>query len=163
MTVWGDRPGEHRALLNPAFLGVLAHDVAAGCFEERGSGLPFALSFLAVPIALHAPTRDRLPRSVATSVPAFLGDHPESRVQLPPVAVQLAPFVREGLRFAVRFDAVTFGPGGRLVPGRLRRRSPRGMATGDVVACRKGARFTGRWFARAGDPVTLLGWWGLRV
>jgi hypothetical protein len=162
VTAWAERPAEERSLLNPAFLALLLRDAAAGHLEEHGDGLPFVLAFLGLPLVLHARTRDILPTSVATSVPAFLVQHPETRVQVPPVAVQLAPSVREAIRFAVRHNALRLGSRGALTP-EAARRAPRGMNTEDVRACRDRARFVGRWFGRAGDPVTVLTSWGLKL
>lgn len=161
MTTWAARPWEERSLLNPAFVGLLVHGISKGYIDEHGEGLPFLLAFLSVPIVLHAPTRESLPRSVATSVPAFHTDHPDARVNLGPVAVQFAPSVREAIRYAARHRVIDFGPRATLVAGKLGQ-APRNFKTDDVVECRERARFVGRWFGRAGDPVTVLTSWGLK-
>jgi hypothetical protein len=122
-------------------------------------GLPFLLAFLAVPVALHKTTV--LPRSVATSLPAWLNENPRARVDVPPVAVELTSTIREAIRFGTRHRALRIGTGAVLLAEELRR-APQGMRTDDLVECRDRARFTGRWFARAADYVTVLSAWGLK-
>jgi hypothetical protein len=160
LRTWGDRPIEQRTLLNPAFLALLLNETASDHQNECGDGLPFLLAFLAIPVVLHAPTRERLPRDVRTSIPAWLSQVPEARVQIPPLACQLVPGVKEAIRFGSRHGALKFREHGSLVAADLGR-SPRGMSTEDVSACRSRSRFIGRWFARAGDPTTILALWGL--
>jgi hypothetical protein len=141
---------------------VVVHDIAGAHEKTADRALPYMLAFLGVPLVLHAPTRLQLPRTVATSIPAHLAAHPEARVHLPPAAVDLVPFVREGIRVAVRHGAIAFNAEGALSALKLGR-APRGMNTDDVVACRDKARFVGRWFAKNGDPSTILTTWGLRL
>lgn len=157
---WAARPVEQRALLNPAFLAVVLRDLSAGYLEEHDRGLPFLLPFLGLPVVLHGPTREILPTSVATSVPAFLTENPEVRVYLPPLAAQLASSVREAIRFAARSGAIHMRSGGELMPAHLKRLRP-GVKTEDFADCRDRGRFVGRWFGRAGDPVTLMAAWGV--
>ncbi len=161
MIGWAERPVEVRALLNPAFLGMLVNDAARGYESEVRSGLPYILAFVAVPAVLHEPTRAAFPRGVNTSVAAFHRTSPEARVRLAPVAAQLSPFLREAIRFSTSAKVLSFGPGGALVAAKLNR-APRGMNTLEVSVLRDKAFFAGRWFARNGDPATILLSWGLR-
>lgn len=66
MKPWDLRPIEQRTLLNPAFLAVLIAETARGHLDEGAEPLPFALTFLAVPLVVHEPTREALP-TIATS------------------------------------------------------------------------------------------------
>ena len=116
MIEWSSRPPEYRALLNPAFVATIAHDVVAGYELESDRGLPFLLTFLGVPLVLHAPTRDGLPRVVTTSIPAHLLARPDLRVHLPPVAAELVDVVREGVRFGAATAPFDFSPTGDSAP-----------------------------------------------
>lgn len=162
VTVWDDRSHELRALLNPAFLAVLAWHTAAGHERERHRPLPYALTFLALPLVLHGPTRDQLPRGVATRLTAWMNDFPAARLSVAPLAKSLVPSVQEGIRTGLRHDALELSADGIRASSMLRN-SPRGLTGTDVPECRKRAEFVGRWFARAGDPVTVLAAWGLSV
>ena len=161
MKRWDLRPIEQRTLLNPAFLAVLVVEVARGHAEERTTPLPFALAFLAVPLVVHEPTRETLP-TIATSMYAWLQQRPQARVHIPPLAVEFAPPTREAIRFGARHGVLSFAARGALAAEPLAKAS-RGAQTTDLVSCREGARFIGRWLARAGDPGTVLSAWGLSV
>ena len=158
---WTQRPIEHRTLLNPAFLAVIVTEAAFGYEGESSRPLPFALAFLTVPIVLHEPTREALP-TIATSLFAWLDRRPQARVDIPPLARQFVPLVREAIRFGLARGALEFGAGGALSAVALAK-SGRKMQTLEVRRCRDRARFTGRWLARADDPGTVLASWGLSI
>lgn len=161
VTIWAERPVEQRTMLNPAFLAVLVHETARGHAEEGAGPLSFALPFLALPMVLHAPTRESLP-TIATSMVAWLQDHPPARVAIAPLAIQLVDPTREAIRLGVRCNALTFDERGNLKATGLRQ-AGRGSATVDMRRCRDRAHFVGRWFARTGDTGTTLSAWGLQV
>jgi hypothetical protein len=158
---WSHRPLEEVGLLNPAFIAVLVNEAAAGHQDEGGAVLPFPLAFLVVRIVVHEPTRAAVPHTVRTAVDTWLQRQPKARVTIPPLAVELVPWVREGIRFGMRRGALRV-EGGGVAAAPLRRRPP-GSSTPDLDVCRDRARHVGRWFARAGDPQTTLALWGLTV
>lgn len=52
--LWRRQPQEQVRLLNPAFLGALIYSASKGYEEESdGSGLPYALAFVALPAVLQ--------------------------------------------------------------------------------------------------------------
>jgi Family of unknown function (DUF6521) len=164
VTPWKDRPREFAHLLNPAFLGLLVVRASAGYTMESTFGLPFPLVFLALPIVLHRSTRDRLPRTIATKLTVWLEDLPEVRVGFPERVRALAPYAREGVRFALARDAVRLTGDARLtVPdGAPARRELRGEATDEVNECLARANFVGRWLTGAGSMSTTFAIWGIR-
>jgi hypothetical protein len=158
---WSDRSPEETGLLNPAFLAVLVNEAATGHADETGEPLPFPLAFLAVPVVVHEPTRATLPYTVRTSVDTWLQRNPVARVTIPPFAAELVPWIREGIRFGIRRGALRVERGA-ITCAPLGRRPP-GSSTPDLDQCRSRAEHVGRWFARAADPQTTLGLWGLTV
>ena len=156
------RPLEEAALFNPAFLALVAHDVAAG-YEERSGGrlLPVALEYLALPLTLHGPTRRSLPRAVSTQMIEWIQTHPEARIGLATRARALRPLVSDGLRLAIG-HAVLRSEGSCVRAGTVARR-PRGLRlTDEVEECRAKAGLVGRWFANEPDMLTIMALWGLR-
>lgn len=79
-TPWSERPPEQARLLNPAFLGTTVWSCAKGYASIDKHGLPYALSFMVVPIVLHKATRECLPRTPRTSMASWLGDNPRAQV-----------------------------------------------------------------------------------
>jgi hypothetical protein len=159
---WSDQSPEEARLFNPGFVGLLVWSTATGYTEAAGEGLPFELAFIAMPVSLHRPTRQALPRTPRTSLAAWLEENTSFRVAFADRAKGLAPFVREGILFASTHNLVAFGE-----DGKLRSSPPRNLAlylreaTEEVRDCVKRAEFVGRWFGAAGMPVTVMALWGV--
>lgn len=156
------QPVEELALFNSAFLALLARR-AAEEHENRSGGrpLPTMLVYLALPLALHGPTRRQLPRNVRAQMGEWIRSHPDSSVGLGRRASALRPLVSNGLRFGLT-QGVIESTGGALRAIGLRRR-PSGMArSAEVDECIDKAGFLGRWFSEQSDPITVLALWGLR-
>lgn len=163
---WRNQAVEQARLLNPAFLGALVMEAARGYEDESGDaqGLPYALAFVALPVVLHKPTRDALPRQIRTSLAAWVVEHPEAQVGFPERSTALVPLVKDAILLASR-------------DGLLRLEGTRFKATGnrrsldayskscqslEVQECLKKALFLGRWFSRAGEATTVMALWGVR-
>ena len=162
MLPWEKRPIEVSNLLNPAFCSVLLRGAIRAFQEEADEGMPYALSFLMLPIVLHKLTRQALPRTIRTRLHVWLQDRPEVRVDFAKRTRDLVPFTKEALIFGIGCDFFTIDESGRLVVVRRgSRRFPWASGTEPHV-CYKKAEFVGRWFAQTGDPTTILTMWGIR-
>jgi hypothetical protein len=159
-----DRSPEERALLNPSFFSLLLWHAATGHMSESGKGLPFGLTFLVLPLALHRETRESLPTKVTTSLPVWLNDNPLVRARFAERARTLVPYTKEALLFAgahrllaINLDSVSTEPAWKRKIARQLNRSSE-----EVRSCAKKAEFLGRWFARAGGPTTVMALLGVR-
>src|SRR5258707_5979434 len=156
------RPVEELALFNAAFLALLIRR-AADEHDRRSGGraLPTLLAYLALPLALHGPTRRALPNNVTAQMGEWVRAHPEAAAGLGERARALRPLISAGLRLGLSYDLVT-AETGALRASALPRR-PRGMTRSvEVDECIDKAGFLGRWFSEQPDPVTTLALWGLR-
>lgn len=156
------RPIEERALFNAAFLALLVRR-ATDEHERRSGGRPFPtmLAYLALPLALHGPTRRQLPSNVTAQMGEWIHAHPDAAAGLGDRARALRPLVSAGLRLGLAQGVLT-ADAGALRANALPRR-PRGMARStEVDQCIDKAGFLGRWFSEQPDPVTTLALWGLR-
>jgi hypothetical protein len=156
------QPIEELALFNAAFLALLVRR-AADEHERRSDGqlLPTMLVYLALPLALHGPTRRQLPSNVAAQLGEWIRAHPDTAAGLGERARALRPLVSSGLRLGLTHGLIT-AESGRIRALALRRR-PRGMPrSAEVEECIDKAGFLGRWFSEQPDPVTTLALWGLR-
>jgi len=161
-TPWVERPPEQARLLNPAFVGATIWSCARGYASIREPGLPYALAFVAVPIALHKATREELPRSTRTSMASWLAENPRALVGFAERALALVPVVKEGILFGSSGQMLTLDDAILVAADR-----PRSMArfereaTDEVKACIKKAEFVGKWFAGSGDLATIMALWGV--
>ena len=114
MTIWTERSREEAFLLNPSFLALLVWSTTVGYREVTGTGLPYELAFLALPISLHRHTREALPRGIQTSLAAWLQENTYFRVGFSERAKALAPFVREGVLFGSTHGLLAIDNGGEI-------------------------------------------------
>jgi hypothetical protein len=164
MKEWSERPTEVANNFNPAFCGWLLREAAEGYCTAASAGLPFPLVFLILPVVLHRPTREALPRGIVTALHPWLREHPEVRVGLAERAGQLTTIAREAVLFLSAHSLITLTDEGALVPsGKMARgKAPILAASEEVKACVSKAKMVGAWFAVAGDAVTVFQMWGVR-
>lgn len=164
MRPWSDRVKEEAYLLNPAFSAANLTAALNGHESVGGTGMAFPLVFMVLPIVLHTPTRETLPSSVRTTMPAWLQDHAEARVLFLERVTSLLPHTREALHFGLRHGLLTVDEqtGLRAAPATAQVDKMLRSTTGEVHECGLKARFLGRWFASTGSPATAMALWGIR-
>ena len=164
MRPWAIRTREEAHLLNPAFCCVTMTLACAGYADVNARPMPFALSFLILPVVLHKNTRESLPRTSRTSMPAWLQQHGEARIGFSERLMALRAHTREAVRFGLEFDWMTVVSSGDLQ--RATSNAVIGRATrslrGDARDCVSRARFLGKWLASAGSTATVMALWGVR-
>lgn len=164
MTLWRERSIEERNLLNPGFCATLLWHAAQGYSLGRKAPMAIELSFLVLPFVLHLETRESLPRSIMTSLPTWLSEHPLVRTRLGERAAALRSFTREALVFGGSHGLLSISHEGVRANDEMRKRVNASVkATSDEVReCTKRAEFLGRWLEKAGAPETVMALLGVR-
>jgi hypothetical protein len=162
IAVWSDRPIEEARLFNPAFLAALSWACAEGYGSVNTQGIPYPLLFVAMPVILHKNTRESLPKTIRTSLAAWLGDNPQVHIHFRERAKSLVPIVKEGVLFGANGQLLEFSSSRIIVAPRPRSMiSFLGQASDEVKDCMAKAKFVGRWFASSGDYTTVMALWGV--
>lgn len=164
MRTWAARPREEAHLLNPAFC-CTALAVAIGSYmKTEEEGVPFPLAFMVLPIVLHKPTRDALPRDIRTSMAAWLQENSSARVLFYERLVSLKPHTKEAIRFGMLLDWLALGTRGLLKTTCSESKISQAVQklTDEPRECVMRARFLGKWFASAGATYTVMALWGVR-
>jgi len=159
---WLKRPIEIAHLLNPAFCSSLLCESIAGFEQEVGAGMPYAIAFLALPVVLHKPTRDLLPKSIVTKLHAWTQKNQSVRIGFAERVRWTIPYTKEALHYATMAELIYISDDGILVSKKKRLRKLAWPKTSEPSVCKNKARFVGRWFSLAGDTSTLLAMWGVR-
>lgn len=162
MTPWRSRPPEIARLLNPAFCALVLRAAVRGYCEEREDGLPYAIAFLVLPLALHQRSRQALPKTVATRLAFWVAEEQQLRIGLADRARALVPYTKEALIYALRDPLIVFN-GGRLQPAKRRLKDIPWPDSSEPSKCVDAARLIGRLFARAGEAGTVLTTFGVSV
>jgi hypothetical protein len=164
---WELRSFEIANLLNPAFCAVMLYDAIKGYQSENNSGCPYAILFFFLPVMLHKPIRELLPRSIATRMHPWLQKNQVVLPGFPQLLQQFNPFTKEALIFGMQRGALS-AEGGQFAAVPYKKvanyvtRSDTESDWAEVVTLRRRAHFVGRWFAQAGGVTSIFSWWGIR-
>lgn len=107
-------PADAAALFNPAYCAAILHRLCSGYQFSGESGIPYALPFLALPIVLHEASAECLPQSARSRLHSWLLDNPEILIGFADRARSLAPFVRDAISFALKYQVIQLVGSDRL-------------------------------------------------
>lgn len=164
MKPWNERPKEEAYLLNPPFCCLLVTASVIGYASIENKGLPFSLPFMIIPIVLHKPTREALPRNITTSLTAWLEENQNAKILYSKRVTSLLPYVREAILFGASHNWLKFENGGVITTSKTASDIKKFIdrATDEVKECIRRSNFVGRWFANAGSVETIMALWGVR-
>lgn len=153
------RPTDESALYNAAFLAALIAVASYDYEAKRGEGMPWYLPFLVLPLILARPIRSSLPRRANAYISNWVRTSPIAVLDVALMALALAPYVREAIRFGTRTGILQI-QAARIFsltsPSTVARKTS-GEASEIVVA----AALVGRWFASE-DPEQVFAHFGVR-
>lgn len=157
MKPWSERPAELANLLNPAFGGLILFTAVKSFQEQAGHGMPYPFAALVLPLVLHKPTRESLPRDTRTTLLSWLEGQQSLLPHFAPRVTSVLPYTREAIRFVTARGVLRPATGGLLEVGDGRVGSSPRLASHseEVGACLSRAQFVGRWLAQAGDTTTV--------
>ena len=154
---WAERPAEEARIFNPAFCAELIGRTVGEYHRTRQAALNLVTAFLVLPLTLHGPTRELLPRRSNTAFAGWVAEHASLLVELPDRTRNLRPVSREALLFAVHHHLLALDAEGVLPGAKPVRRSARfAVSTDEVNAARSASGLLGRWFAAEGTQTSIL-------
>jgi hypothetical protein len=158
---WNSRPVEEAALLNPAFGGELLTKATFEYTKLNPLGFPIPLLFLVLPIVLHPPTRQALPRRADTLLGPWATQQEPLLSGLPARILNLRPATREALLLMLQKEVLVVGED-RIRLGSKKLRGSLSDRTEEVSDIVRSAGMLGRWFAVQRSLVQTLQALGLR-
>jgi len=164
MRSWSERVIEEAHLLNPAFGAAVLAEAADNYSDKAQRGLPFAATFLVLPIVLHERTRQSLPKTTLTVLLPWVQEHREALVGFSDRVRQLQPVTRESLIFGLQTEILALGNEGQIKIGDRRKsvtakRTP--FFTKEANECIERSGFLGRWLAVSGPEANIFSAWGI--
>ena len=163
MLPWDKRPVEIANILNAGFCSILIKDSISGFSQVNNKEMPYALSFIILPMVLHKPTRDCLPRSIRTQFHTWIERNQKVQVGFANRAHQLIPYTKEAIIFGMEAGIINITESGRLALGNSSLKNIPWNSEAEVAICRKKALFVGRWLAKGGKVSTIYILWGIRL
>jgi hypothetical protein len=162
VTSWTARPREIAHLLNPAFCALLLRASAEQHMRTSGLGIPFPLTTLILPIVLHGPTREALPRRANAKHHTWVQANPSVLVGFGERAKALVRTTQEAYHYALRRELIGFAADARVIPIGNRPRVQDWNGTSEAEKCVEAAEFLGKWFSGK-DTFAIFAQWGVKV
>jgi hypothetical protein len=162
MLSWKKRPFEIANLLNPAFCSVLLYESISEYSKKKGQGMPFALSYLILPIILHKQTRHALPKNAIALLHPWFQNNGEVRIGFAQRVSQLVPYTKEAIIFGMQAEILTINDGGEFIPGQRRLASTNWESISEAAECRAKAKILGSWYSKTQDISSIFIMWGVR-
>ncbi|MDQ7084394.1 MAG: DUF6521 family protein [Sulfurovum sp.] len=103
---WENRPVVIANLLNPAFCGEVLRIAIKAYQKETNHGLPFAVTFLFLPLLLDKNTRDRFPKTTTSKFYQWLEENAVVKIFIGTRIKNLVPYTREAIQFLIYYDAI---------------------------------------------------------
>ncbi|WP_220035147.1 three component ABC system middle component [Georgenia satyanarayanai] len=153
------RAPEAVALFNEAFTSELLVNAAWAKEQDSDTGLSWPACFLILPLVLHPPTRESLPRSPSVTLTAWAVRNAELSQSIGARVATTVDQTKRALRFGMRSGRLALS--GTDVMAIARPRNPiRNEWPEELTNAVRAARVSGRWF-RATDVYTAFNLLGM--
>lgn len=165
MSLLPEQPREVARLLNPAFCAALIMRSAQGFADATKTPMHLVLAYLVLPIVLHEPTRESLPRSNTTKFSTWILQHPQVRAGLTERCQAMLPFTSAGLSLLLRAKAVSINERGFILVNdvTLRGATTFPKRTTEIGRCWSRALLLGQLFGSVPRPARVLISLGVRL
>lgn len=144
-TGWTEPSALVAAMLNPALIASLLSGAVDAYEQRNASGMPWSLSFVIAPMALHQATRQALPTTTRTHFSTWVTRNPVLRAGFSRQAKAMVAPVRAGLRFALRVHMLELHNDCLTSRTPLQGRSPERTELEEIL---NSASLIGRWMAK---------------
>ena len=161
MIEWHNTPRDVAHLFNPAFFGEICRRVSESYVKEAAKPMPFPLALLAMPLVVYPDSRQTLKPRSYDYLHTWITANPEIRLKLPRRCLELAPYVRLGIAFAMTQRSLEITETGGIRP--LRRARMKQIPRIDTSDYFHGSRTLGRWFARVELDSNIFVMLGVRL
>lgn len=157
---WSRRPADVANLFNPAFLAALINRVAVGYSASISRGLPFSLAFVAIPLILHPPATDALPRTARANFHGWLLENPQALIGFAERAQAMAPLVREAISYGLNNSVLTLDEL-RLAPS-LEKQFKKWERSDYNRKFSRDSQLLGKLLGQVSDVATIFALFGIR-
>lgn len=162
MVSWNERPNEIANLINPAFCSIILFDAINAYYTIKKKGMPYAISFIILPIILHKRTRDKLPATSRSKYYAWIQQNPEVKIDFNIRTKNLVPYTKEAIQYGIINLLFSIDENGEFIPKRFKEKEKPWLQTNEPLICREKASFLGKWLTQSEDVSTIYSLWGIR-
>lgn len=161
LLTWSKRPTEVANLLNPAYFAILINKICDGYQSEVQDGLPYALTFIILPLIMYPDYLEIIPKTSRTRLHIWAQQNPEVLYDFAKRAKMLAPYIREAISFGASHKVIQLTKSGEITTQPLKGLKKWEDATVPRTAA-KHAYVIGKIFGQVNDVPTLFAIFGAR-
>ncbi|NPU93355.1 MAG: hypothetical protein HPY82_15705 [Gammaproteobacteria bacterium] len=161
MREWRSRPRDVANMFNPAFCAAIINRVAMGYQQAADQGIPYSLTFIALPLILHPNSSQFIPVKANSRMHAWVLNTPEVIFGFEERARSIAPIVRESVAFGVQNKIIAYSKGALITPIASRDLKQWEKRDENVLLCKQSQVF-GKLLSQIKDLPTVFSLFGIR-
>jgi hypothetical protein len=152
---WNNRNPIVANLFNPAFCGEVIRKTSQSYNESSAHNLPFAFTFLILPILLHKETRERMPKTTRSYLFAWIEENDDLFFDFPNRAKSLVPFTKEALSFLLIQKSIQIDETGGIKVNKYRNKTLKGSDLDEYEDIMNKTKMLGKWLALTYDVKSI--------
>lgn len=155
MKSWNNRSPIIANLFNPAYCGEIIRRTAESYYKNCNKQLPYAYSFLILPILLHKSTRQKLPKSTRKYLFTWVEENDFLFIDFTSRVKNMKPFTKEAISFLIANNKMIIDNDGGMEVFEYRKKNPTGNNIEETQEIFRKAKLLGSWFAISGDVKSI--------
>jgi hypothetical protein len=160
MENWDERTSEIANLLNPAFCASVIYSVVFEYQKQKGTPMPFVLTYLILPIILHKNTRERI--KSRTNMIVWIQKFPDVLINFPQRARSMISFTNEAIEYLLLHKIISFSGSDISISKTLSKATMQKSTDVEILECYNKSEHLGRWFAQVGVEENIYAAWGVK-
>jgi hypothetical protein len=160
MENWNKRTSEIANLLNPAFCASVIYSVIFEYQKQKGTPMPFVLTYLILPIILHKNTRERM--NSRTNMIVWIQKFPDVLINFPRRTRSMIHFTNEAIEYLLLHQIISFGGSDISISKTLSKAAMQKSTDEEILECYNKSEHLGRWFAQIGVEENIYAAWGVK-
>jgi hypothetical protein len=162
MNHWSKRSSEIANLFNPAFCAGVIYSTFFSYQMDAKQNVPFAITYLILPIVLHKKTRDRINLRSRPHMHVWIQNNPDVLVQFAQRAKSLVAITNEAIDFLLQNKIIEFANGGINIIKTLSASKFSLIDDAEMRDCFAKSKHVGKWFAKSGAIENIFVAWGVK-
>jgi hypothetical protein len=160
MENWNERTSEIANLLNPAFCASVIYSVLFEYQKQKGTPMPFVLTYLILPIILHKNTRERM--NSRTNMIVWIQKFPDVLINFPRRTKSMIPFTNEAIEYLLIHQIISFSGSDISISKTLSKTAMQKSTDEEILECYNKSEHLGRWFSQIGVEENIYAAWGVK-
>jgi hypothetical protein len=152
---WKERNTIVANLFNPAFCGEVVRVVANNYNKHTSTKFPFAFAFIVLPILLHKPTRDQMPKTIRTYFFVWVEENDGLFFDFSQRTKSMIKYTKEALLFLMAYKRIELTEKGEIVAATEKAKQFADDDYEEYNEIIKKAEMLGKWLAVTSDVKSI--------